>query len=246
MSTYKVDALILKKRNYYEADRLITVFGRGTGKAQLRARGVRKVKSKLAGHLETFSRTHLVVAKTKGIDLITQANIQEPFIHIRTELPRMSEAFYALELLDKVTPEGFKDSRLFDFVITYLRELDLAPEEKLSTLRHGFETKLVFALGFGPDLKHCAEDQKKHEGDVVFDAASLGFYCEKHGERVLQKVRITHQTQKTLSFLESETFQTLRRLQVPINILQELERVLTILLENISERKIVSKKFLNA
>lgn len=244
MASYEVDALILKKRNYQEADRIITIFGRGTGKETVRAKGVRRSTSKLAGHLETFSRSTLLIAEGKGFDLITQASLQEAFPQVRSELPRVTEAFYVIELLDKVTPDGFKDSALFDFVIEFLRVLDTAEETKLEQLRHGFEIKLLSDLGFRPQLTACSECQRKFESDAFFDSTDGTFLHQEHRTPGMQGFIIPLSVLKVLNFSLQNDFHHIARLAVPHDVRTHLERILTILVANLSERHILSRKLL--
>jgi DNA repair protein RecO (recombination protein O) len=244
MPTYEVDALILKKRNYQEADRIVTIFGRGTGKETVRAKGVRRSTSKLAGHLETFSRTKLQVAEGKGFDLITQASLQEVFPHVRTDLDRVSEAFYVIELLDKVTPEGFKDSALFDFVIEFLRVLDGAHEKKLSLLRHGFEMKLLSDLGFRPQLATCVECGKKFTHDAFFDSNDGSFTHAEHTLKGTRGFALPLSVLKVLNFMMHNHFDHIARLYVPEDVMKSLDPVLKILIMNVSEKKIFSRKLL--
>lgn len=246
MPTYKVDALILKKRNYQEADRIVTIFGRGTGKESVRARGVRKLKSKLAGHLETFSRSDLVVAEGKGFDIITQATTREGFPHLRHDFVKMAEAFYAFELLDKVTPEGYKDSRLFDFVAEYLREVNAAHHDALKKLRHAFEVRLLQLLGFQPQFQNCAECGEKFSGEVVFHEIEGTFYHEAHKPLGVRVTHISFDALKVLQFFLTHTFEPASKLVVPPKIFTELENVLVHLIHDVSEKRIHSKKLLEA
>ena len=70
---YRVSAIVLKRRDQGEADRLLTVFTRDRGKLTLLAKGVRRQASRKAGHIEPFTQVDLLVAKGKSLDLVTQA-----------------------------------------------------------------------------------------------------------------------------------------------------------------------------
>ncbi len=248
MATYKVDALILKKRNYQEADRIITIFGRGTGKETIRARGVRKIKSKLAGHLETFARSDLLIAEGKGFDIVTQAVTREAFPHLRHDFPKTAEAFYAFELLDKVTPEGYKDSSLFDFVVKYLRAINDAHHDHLTLLRHAMEIQLLENLGFVPQFQTCADCSQKFDPQkdtsILFHPQSGDFFHEEHKPLGMVLTKISFDTLKVLQFLLKNTFEHIQKLSAPSHIAPELESILVHLIHDVSEKKIHSKKLL--
>lgn len=246
MATYKVDALILKKRKYQEADRIVTVFGRGTGKDTVRARGVRKIKSKLAGHLETFSHSDLIIAEGKGFDIITQAVTRESFASLRHDFPKTAEAFYAFELLDKVTPEGYKDSSLFDFILKYLRAVNEAHHDHLQLLRHSMEIQLLENLGFVPQFQICSYCSKKFDpktdGEIFFHPGSGDFFHTEHKPAGVALTRISFDSLKVLRFLLKNTFEQIQKLSTPSHIVPELESVLVHLIHDVSEKKLHSKR----
>lgn len=243
MATYKVDALILKKKNYKEADRIITIFSRGVGKMDVRAKGVRRSQSRLAGHLETFSYANLLLAEGRTFDIVTQANLYEGFGAIRRELARMAEAFSAFELLDAITPSGYKDSSLFDFILDYLRELEKVPEKRIPVLRQSFEIRLIDVLGFLPNLVHCSECGSAFElTNIFFDTASLQLMHEKHISTTSRGFNVTSDTRKVMRFFLEHPFSSVQRLVMPDVVYQEIERVIHVLLENISDKRIRSKK----
>src|SRR3989344_8334314 len=92
--TYSSDCIVLSRRNYGEADRILTVYSRHYGKLKLLAKGVRKPKSKKRGHIEVFSRLRFSASKGKGIDIITEAELIEPYDFLRRDLRKTSLAYY--------------------------------------------------------------------------------------------------------------------------------------------------------
>ena len=52
---YRLQGIILRRRDLGEADRLLTVFTRDRGKLNLLAKGVRRAASRKAGHIEPFT-----------------------------------------------------------------------------------------------------------------------------------------------------------------------------------------------
>ena len=80
---YRTEAIVLKRRDFGEADRLLTVFTPEHGKLVLLAKGVRKTKSRKAGHVELFTHGTWLVARGRTWDLVTQADTIEPFVGLR-------------------------------------------------------------------------------------------------------------------------------------------------------------------
>jgi len=246
MPMYNVSAIIIKKHKYHEADRLLTVFGRGSGKMTVRAKGVRRAQSKLAGHLETFSFTELHLAEGKTFDTVTGAVVKEMFSNLRADLDRVQAAFYAIELLDKVTPDGYKDSALFDLTLAYLREVDTIQQEKLHVLEHGFAVKLLYHLGFGPAIAECAECGEKITQHIFFAPTSFEFYCSAHAPHDTKGLFVSVDACKVLRFCKESDFSVLTKLAIPEDADQELERLIDTMYQHVAEKKMHAKKMFTA
>jgi Recombination protein O N terminal/Recombination protein O C terminal len=128
---YRVSALVLKRREMGEADRLLTVLTRDRGKLTLLAKGVRKPASRKAGHLEPFTHVELLVAKGKSLDLVTQAETLEAHRNLREDLWRSSWAYYVAELADAFIQDADPHELLFDLVLETLGRLDRGEEAAL-------------------------------------------------------------------------------------------------------------------
>ena len=66
MQTLRTEAIILRRTNYGEADRILNVLTPEHGKVSAIAKGVRKAKSKLAGGLELFAVSDITILKGKS------------------------------------------------------------------------------------------------------------------------------------------------------------------------------------
>jgi len=79
--TRLVKGIILRKQDYRESDRLFVIYTDELGKIEAVAKGVRKIKSKMAGHLELFSIVNLMVAPGKNYYQIAGAERGEIVVH---------------------------------------------------------------------------------------------------------------------------------------------------------------------
>ena len=59
---YSTEGIILHRRNFGEADTIFTVFSPTEGKFEAVAKGVRKARSHMRGHLEPLTRSKLLLA----------------------------------------------------------------------------------------------------------------------------------------------------------------------------------------
>jgi recombinational DNA repair protein (RecF pathway) len=85
---YRAEAVVLRRRDLGEADRLLTVYSREHGKLQQVAKGARRPSSRKAGHLELFTRVQIQAARGRELDVITQAEALDLFSELRSDLTR--------------------------------------------------------------------------------------------------------------------------------------------------------------
>lgn len=161
LRNYSSEAIILSRKNYSEADRILTVFSKNFGKLNLLAKGIRKLSSKKRGHLEIFSHIKFSASKTKAIDIITEVDTVNTFSKIRSNLNKISLAYYFCEVILKTTREDEIKNEVFNLLTKYLTRLE--NEIELKKLRHNFIHELLEELGYWP------ENKKLIDADIVLE-----------------------------------------------------------------------------
>src|SRR5436853_7849884 len=100
---YKSEAVVIKRSNLGEADKILTIFTPNYGKLRVVAKGVRKVTSRLAGHVELFTRSQMLLAKGRNLDIVTQSETIDACRPVHDQLHRNARASDPARLLAKVT-----------------------------------------------------------------------------------------------------------------------------------------------
>jgi len=72
MPVYSAEAVVLRKVDYGEADRILTLFTRERGKLPAIAKAVRRAKSRMSGQLDVFSHGQMLLAEGRRMDVVTQ------------------------------------------------------------------------------------------------------------------------------------------------------------------------------
>jgi DNA repair protein RecO (recombination protein O) len=147
---YKTEGIIIKRKNFGEADKILTIFTKHYGKIKAIAKGIRKITSKKAGILELFNHCKLVLARGKDLDIITEAEVINNFFSLMGSLNRVGVAWYFCELVDKLTAEGQANKDIFELLKNYLE--NIGEENTLQYIR-SFEEHLLNQLGFGIPLQ---------------------------------------------------------------------------------------------
>jgi DNA repair protein RecO (recombination protein O) len=150
---YRTEAIVLKSYDYGEADRILTLYTAQTGKLRAIAKGVRRTKSRKAGHLDHLTRTSLLLARGRNLDIITQADTIENFRPMRDDLWRSSHGHYVAELIDSFSVADMGNYPVYALSVSTLRRLAASPDLDLVT--RAFELQLLGFTGYRPQLHRC-------------------------------------------------------------------------------------------
>ncbi|PIV01270.1 DNA repair protein RecO [Candidatus Shapirobacteria bacterium CG03_land_8_20_14_0_80_39_12] len=153
MNIYKSEGVVLKRSNFGEADRLVTIFTKHYGKLTFVAKGVRRVTSKKGGSLEIFNMISFLAAKGRGMDILTEAETIETFSGWRKNLEKVAAAYEICEILDKLTAEASEQKEVYEFLVSSLKKINETEENLLSAQIDSFGGNLLKLLGFWPKQK---------------------------------------------------------------------------------------------
>jgi len=232
--SYRAQGVVLRHVEVGEADRILTFYTLEYGKVQAIAKGIRKMKSRKAGHLEPFSRVELMLAKGRNLDVISQAEAQNTYENLRSDLKLIAYAAYVIELLDRFTYEEGENRLLYNLLVDTLARIDEgAPAQ---TAVHYYEVHLMDLLGFKPQLQTCSACGEKIKPEDQFFSARLGgALCPNSLSADPSAWKVSLGALKYMRHLQRSSWSKVRDLEIPQEIEPELasllERYLTYLLE---------------
>src|SRR5512135_581562 len=145
MRSQRVEAIVLRHTNWGEADRLLWLFTREQGKLQAVAKGVRKPRSRKAGHLEPFTRVELLLAQGRDLPIVTQAEAKDAYLELRADLVRVGYAAYIIELLDRFTYEEGENIGLYRILCETLSRIN--KEKEVAFAVRYYEVRLLDLVG---------------------------------------------------------------------------------------------------
>lgn len=108
--SFRTPALILKRRDIGEADRLLTVLTPQHGKLDVIAKGARKLNGTKTGHVELFTRADMLIHRGRDLGIVEQAELNAPFLRLRDDLLLGASAAYCVELVDRFVTIGDEDT----------------------------------------------------------------------------------------------------------------------------------------
>lgn len=240
---YRTDAIILRRADFGEADRLLTVFTPERGKLRLLAKGVRKTTSRKAGHVELFMLTDMLVARGRTWDIVSQAEIVEPYRALREDLEKTGQAYYVAELVDRFTEEYDANAPLFELLALTFARLNHA-DDPYVPLRY-FEMRLLTLTGFQPQLHFCLVSGEALEPvENYFHMAEGGMMKPEYGQTRPNAEPVPLSVLKVMRYLQTEPWETVARLQLTSATRQHIERLLLNYITYLLERRLKSVDFL--
>lgn len=180
--SYTVNAIVIRRINYSETDKILTLFSRENGRFSAIAKGARKAISRHTGSTEVLTCTKFQIAKGKSLDVITQSEVKEAFSSLKQELIKLAHGLYAVDLLDHVVEDHAPNPYLYDLVMVYLYLIQRSPNVEIVT--RWFELQLLTDLGYTPDLEYCAVCNNRvdivENARYALSSSNGGILCSYH------------------------------------------------------------------
>lgn len=242
--TYKTEAIILKHADLGEADRILTLYTPNLGKVRAVAKGVRRTRSKLGGHVEPLTQCSLVLSHGRNLETVSQGQIIESFLPIRTDLWRTAQALYLAELTNAFTSEQVENYPVYKLLLDSLHLIGRT--RNVSILFRYFEVQLLEYVGYRPQLRkclNCGAPVKPIEN--FFSASGGGILCPNcvHAEPVAQPISVD--ALKVVRLLQHGDYATANRLRMTPTLDRELEKTVQGYVRYLLERDIRSTDFID-
>ncbi|MDP3724041.1 MAG: DNA repair protein RecO [bacterium] len=145
MAGYHAEALVLKRSDFGEADRILTLYTRYRGKLHVIAKGVRRIHSRKGGNVEPVNWIRCFCAEGRNLDVLTEVETINAFQPLKDNLVLVGYAYHVIELLDRFLPDRDPHPSVFLLAVEMLQELIRHPRKIIVA---AFEIKLLDQLGF--------------------------------------------------------------------------------------------------
>lgn len=176
MPSFTIPAIVIRRADYSDYDRMITLFSPELGRVEAIARGCRRPKSPLVNAVEPFTSGEFQLYSHRERNSLEQCQISESYFELRADYDRLRHGAYWLKLLDTAI---LPDTPAPDLFIVTLRALahlnygELPPE----LVTFAFECHFMRLMGLSPRMDGCVRCGKPINGDARFDADLGGAVC---------------------------------------------------------------------
>lgn len=247
MRTYSASAIVLRRIDLGEKDRILTLFTREHGKLSAVAKGCRRPGSKLGGASEPFTYARMFLSTGRDLDVLTQAEIKESFPNVKNAMSSIAHAVYLLELVNSFVDKRQPNPDLFDTLLSAMYVLESGTDPEL-TARY-FEIQLLSILGYEPHVEAClrcgrqpgqsdangatlrrAQDapsaQHAPKEKVSFSPALGGIVCNECGPAPKDAVEVPAAAGSYVQALRRTEPHKLKELSIPKGARRDLARML--------------------
>jgi DNA repair protein RecO (recombination protein O) len=255
--TYQTEAIVIKKTRLGEADRILTFYTPDLGKVQAVAKGVRRPKSKLSGHLELLTHSSVLLTRGRNLDTIIGSQAIDSFLPLKSNLELCAFALYATELVHQFGVERQENHTLFRLLLELMLELgkkepvansplDGEGRSAADGLLRYFEVHLLDAVGYRPQLQCCvACRQLLPATGTSFSFASGGTVCPQCRSAQPYAISVSSGGLETLRAVQNGDWSSARRLGADARTRRETELLLRTYLRYLLERDIRSAGWLD-
>lgn len=248
MKSYTDEALVIKLKQLKESDKLVILFSPNHGRIESVAKGAGKILSSKGSILDQGNFLKLGLYKSKGLDIITEAELIEDFQGVKQNLQSISEVFYILDILDKFSYPDLKDKKFFSELISFMQFMQKYPD-KSPQLIAALEMKVLEFAGFKPLLNkciHCEEVLIPGEMRISAVGGEAGYLCRKHFDTLkYTKYIVPDQIIKIQKYLLEHNLSESIRLNINNDLIDRLRIIQRRWLEGTLENQLKSATFLD-
>ncbi len=190
MQTFRTEAIILRRTNYGEADRILNVLTPERGKLSAIAKGVRKAKSKLAGGLELFATCDITLISGKSdMYTVSSARLIKFYGDILKDYDHMQLAYELVKMINRVT-ETVSESEFYYLLRDSLVHLnELSVDHRIVEL--WFRLRFAAALGVGLNLATTINGERlQADQQYNFDFGDMAFVSHPSGRFDAERIKL--------------------------------------------------------
>lgn len=180
MGQIVTNAIVLRRADYRDYDRMLTLFSPTLGRVDALCRGCRRQKSPLLAASEAFCTGEYALYQAGDRMTVVSCAVTDTYYPLRGDYERLSHGMYMLELCAAAVQPGQENERLFLLLLRALAHLCYGEREP-RRVTAVFLMGIISLLGFRPQVGRCvrcgasvAAEEAEDEAHVAAFSPELG------------------------------------------------------------------------
>jgi len=240
---YQTEAIIIRKAKLGEADRILTLYTPQLGKIRVVAKGVRRPRSKLSGHLELLTHSMVSLVRGRNLDTVTGSQTIASFLPLKSDLQLTACGLYISELVDQFTADNVENVSLFRLLLDIMNSLCWDGDKELM-LRY-FELHLLDGVGYRPQLRQCVSCRAGLQPVTnAFCPGAGGVLCPDCRQQQPLHYPLAVNTLKVMRFLQDNNLNNVTRLKIDLRLSRQLEEMMRHYIRYLLEQEVRSATWL--
>ena len=214
---YRTKAIIFKKQDLSDFDRVFGIFAFDFGRLDLHAKAIRKINSKLKSGIDIFYLSEVEFIRGRSKRMLTDAGVLEKNNNIIQDVQKLKIAFQISEILDKFIKGQQQDKEIWEFLIDVFGKLNnpqLSINNKQLILCY-FIWNFFAVLGYKPEISKCAVCKGKlNPYNIYFSNKEGGVICKKCLYADKEAEKINSDVVKILRLILKKDWQVVSKLKI--------------------------------
>jgi DNA repair protein RecO (recombination protein O) len=243
MPARETEAIILKTFPLGEADRLVSFFGRSSGRVRGVAAGARRIKNRYGSTLQILSHVQLwyVEKETRDLVRIQQAELLDSFNKSQSDYALSTGLALVSEVTEAVLPEHEVSEPMFRLILMVVRQIEKTGDWQLPVSYFAFWT--IRLGGWLPRFDRCSGCGVQF-GDkpAYYSLLKPGLFCESCRRSGMRPMRM--QSRELAERFASERLDEMLFDPAVVESFKELREAALAWIEHHIERKLATRELL--
>lgn len=189
MKPLRLKAIVLRRTNYGEADRVLQLLT-SKGKMSVIAKGVRREKSRLAGGIELLSICEVVIVSGKGdLAVLTSSRLVKFYRHIMDDYDKLQFAYDVMKWVAKAS-ENSVDNDWYEVLANVLAGLD-SKSLPINLVKSWFYTRYAILTGYELSLwRDINGDKVSADSNYRYDISERGLVIDEKGDLTASHIKL--------------------------------------------------------
>ncbi|MDP4092644.1 MAG: DNA repair protein RecO [Bacillota bacterium] len=224
MSYTNTKGIVIREVSTGEADKIVTIFSRYSGKMTGFAKGAKRPKGALAAGTQLLCYSDFVMYKGKDMYNIQSSEVIEPFYEIRNDIEKLTYAAHFVDIINDIILENQPAAKVLQLFLNTLHMLSKT-DRTPGLLARIFELRVLSLIGYAPYVKGCMECGSSDLDIYSFSFRKCGCLCSKCCSKDEYAMKLAPGTYMALNHIIYAPLKELFNFSVSQEVLYELEKL---------------------